>query len=371
MKKRLVLIGGGHAHMMTLAHLDMLVEKGYAVTVIQPSEFHYYSGMGPGMLGGTYRPEEIRFATRQVVESKGGSFVLGRAEQIDPLKQIVILAGGDEVGYDVLSCNVGSYVPFDIGADKAGTCFAVKPIEGLMAAQQRIIELSGQRSITIAIVGGGPSSIEIAGNCRQLTDSSDLHPAKIQVFAGRRLMSRLPERIQLDARRMLEKNAIEIIEGSYVEKIDSEQIQLANGNQFRADIIFSAVGVKPSNIFVKSGINTGPDGGLQVNKCLQSMQYPNIFGGGDCIYFEPRPLDRVGVYAVRQNPVLLNNLKAYLEGEALQPFDPGGSYLLIYNLGGGSGILYKWSFIFSGRLSFRVKDYIDRKFMEKFQSLER
>ncbi|MBT8360733.1 MAG: pyridine nucleotide-disulfide oxidoreductase, partial [Deltaproteobacteria bacterium] len=125
-----------------------------------------------------------------------------------------------------------------------------------------------------------------------------------------------------------------------------------------------------SNIFVKSRLETGSDGGLLVNQCLQSTQYPNIFGGGDCIYFEPSPLDRVGVYAVRQNPVLLNNLKAYLAGEALQPFDPGGSYLLIYNLGGGIGILYKWSLIFSGRLAFRVKDYIDRKFMEKFQSFE-
>jgi len=357
--------------MMTLAHLHTLVGKGYDVTVIQPSEFHYYSGMGPGMLGGTYRPEEIRFATRQVVESRGGSFVLGRAEQIDPLKQTVSLAGGDEIGYDLLSCNVGSYVPFDIAAENAGTLFTVKPIEGLMAAQQRIIELCGQQSITIAIVGGGPSSIEIAGNCRQLTNGSDLHPTRIQVFAGRRLMSRLPQRVQLDARMILKKNAIEIIEGSYVEKIDSGLIQLANGNQFRADIIFSAVGVKPSGIFVKSGIDTGPDGGLQVNKFLQSTQHPNIFGGGDCIYFKPQPIDRVGVYAVRQNPVLLHNLKAYLAGEALQPFDPGGSYLLIYNLGGGVGILYKWSLIFSGRLSFRVKDYIDRKFMEKFQALER
>lgn len=370
MKKRLVLIGGGHAHMMTLAHLDTLVQQGYDVTVIQPAEFHYYSGMGPGMLGGTYRPEEIRFATRRVVESKGGSFVLGRAEQIDPHKQIVALAEGGEVGYDVLSCNVGSYVPSDIVAEKNGTLFTVKPIEGLMTAQQRIIELCGQQSITIAVVGGGPSSIEIAGNCRQLTNSPGLHSPQIQVFAGRRLMSRLPKRVELDARKILKKNAIEIIEGSYVEKIDSGQIQLTNGKRFRADLIFSAVGVKPSEIFVKSGIDSGPDGGLLVNRFLQSRQHPNIFGGGDCIYFEPQPLDRVGVYAVRQNPVLLHNLKAYLAGEPLQPFNPGGSYLLIYNLGGETGILYKWSIIFSGRLSFRVKDYIDRKFMKKYQSLE-
>jgi len=59
MKKHLVLVGGGHAHMVTLANIGRFVEKGYRVTVIGPSEYHYYSGMGPGMLGGTYSPDQI------------------------------------------------------------------------------------------------------------------------------------------------------------------------------------------------------------------------------------------------------------------------------------------------------------------------
>ena len=80
------------------------------------------------------------------------------------------------------------------------------------------------------------------------------------------------------------------------------------------DFIFLALGVKPAPIFRDSGIPTGPEGGLLVNNYLQSSSYPDIFGGGDCIYFQDKPLDKVGVYAVRQNPVLLNNLMARLEG---------------------------------------------------------
>ena len=71
MPKQLVLIGGGHAHMVTLANLRKIVDKGHDVTVIGPSDHHYYSGMGPGMLSGTYRPTDIRFATRHVVEKNG------------------------------------------------------------------------------------------------------------------------------------------------------------------------------------------------------------------------------------------------------------------------------------------------------------
>ncbi len=62
MRKNLVLVGGGHAHMVTLEQIRTFVDKGHKVTVIAPSFYHYYSGMGPGMLGGVYSPDEIRFA---------------------------------------------------------------------------------------------------------------------------------------------------------------------------------------------------------------------------------------------------------------------------------------------------------------------
>jgi len=92
-----------------------------------------------------------------------------------------------------------------------------------------------------------------------------------------------------------------------------------------------------------------------------------MFGGGDCIYFQPQPLDKVGVFAVRQNPILLANLMAALEGRSLKPFEPGGAYLLIFNMGDGRGIFWKKNLIFDGRLAFWLKDYIDRRFMRKFQ----
>ena len=114
----------------------------------------------------------------------------------------------------------------------------------------------------------------------------------------------------------------------------------------------------------------GPDGGLIVNKYLQSIDHPDIFGGGDCIYFKDNPLDKVGVYAVRENPVLLHNLMASLTGEELMEFDPGGDYLLIFNLGDGTGIFRKKFIQFNGRAAFLIKDYIDRKFMKKFQAIE-
>jgi NADH dehydrogenase FAD-containing subunit len=70
---------------------------------------------------------------------------------------------------------------------------------------------------------------------------------------------------------------------------------------------------------------------------------------------------------VRQNPVLADNLYAACTGAPLRPFHPGSRYLLIYNLGDGSGIFHRGGLVFGGSLAFRLKDWIDRRFMQRFQ----
>ena len=368
MKKQLLLIGGGHAHMVTLANLDTFIKKGYGVTVIQPSEYHYYSGMGPGMLGGTYRPEDIRFATRKRVEAGGGRFVLGKAYRIDPHRQVVHLEGSEEgIPYDVLSCNAGSSVPRELLQGDTKNIFTAKPIEELQVAQKRILECAAGGKFAVAVIGSGPSSLEIAGNIHQLCQEKAVIMPTIRIFGGRNFLPGRPDRVRRLARNILSQKGVEIIQNGYVKRIENRRIVLENGQEHAADIIFHAVGVKPSPIFARSGLPVGPDGGLRVNSYLQSVDHPNIFGGGDCIYFEAEPLDKVGVYAVRQNPILYRNLLAALEDGPLEKFQPGGKYLLIYNLGEGEGILSKGFVTFSGKLAFYLKDRIDRKFIRTFQ----
>jgi NADH dehydrogenase FAD-containing subunit len=370
MGKHLVLVGGGHAHMVTLANLHKFVEKGHNITVIGPSPYHYYSGMGPGMLGKIYKPDDIRFATKHVVEKQGGTFVLGKAVRVDPKEKTLFLESGEIVPYDVLSFNAGSYVPVSNVKDNGLDIFSVKPIEKLIEAQTRILELVSQKKIIISIIGGGPSAAEIAGNIWRLARDYDKSTPVIRIFAGTKFMSRFPDNVRRKVARSLANRGIEILEKGYVKEIKTSHITLESGESYDTDIIFLALGVKPSPIFKESGLPFGPDGGLLVNKYLQSTKYPEIFGGGDCIYFKEQPLDKVGVYAVRENPVLFHNLMASLEETELLPFDPGGDYLLIFNMGDSTGVLRKKWILFGGRLAFIIKDYIDRKFMKKFQAIE-
>ncbi|ACS81189.1 NAD(P)/FAD-dependent oxidoreductase [Maridesulfovibrio salexigens] len=363
----LVIAGAGHAHMQLMEAIPELIADGQRVTVIGPDERHYYSGMGPGMLGGIYRPAEISFPVKSMVESRGGTFVLGKVARIDPHKRIVILETGQEVPYDVLSCNLGSSVSNDLAYEVSTDIYTVKPIQNLLQARIRIQEIASERPVRIGICGGGPAALEIAGNAWTAAKEQGRFGAKIKIFTGSEFLHNQPERVRNLAIKSLNKRGIEIVQGSYVERVVTGDILLQNGLHYEQDIIFLALGVKPSKVFAASDLPIGKDGGLRVNRYLQSVSHPEIFGGGDCIWFEPNPLDKVGVYAVRQNPVLVHNVRAQLKGLSLKDFDPGDSYLLIFNTGDEKGILLKNGLSFSGSLAFRIKDYIDRKFVRRFK----
>jgi len=322
------------------------------------------------MLSRLYTPEQIRFATRHVVERQGGDFILGKAARVDADNRTIYLESGETLTYDVVSVNAGSYVPYAIVTAVANDIFAVKPIERLIEAQRRILELASQKKIAVGIIGGGPAAAEVAGNLWRLAEDHGRYMPEIQIFSGEKFMARFPGEVRKKAIHSLTSRRIEILEQGFVKKVRSNEITMESGQRYAVDLIILALGIKPSPIFQDSGLATGPDGGLSVNRYLQSPQYPEIFGGGDCIYFQDKPLDKVGVYAVRENPVLYHNLMASLEGKDLQPFDPGGDYLLIFNMGDGTGILHKKRLTLDGRLAFIIKDYIDRRFMGKFQAIE-
>ncbi len=370
MPKSLVLAGGGHAHMMLLANIKKIIADGHQVTVVQPADYHYYSGMGPGMLSTHYVADDIRFNTRFVVERHGATFVRAKVIKIEPDDQTILTDTDDVIPYDVLSCNVGSFVPFEPIEGNQDNIFSAKPIERLQKAQQKIVALTDQKKISIGVVGGGPAAVEMAGNAHHLAKTTVGGNVETRLFAGKKIVKKFSNSIQNIIRRTFKRSGIEIDESGYIEKIVDGTIILENGAQYTPDIIFISTGVRPSGLFADSGLPTGPDGGLVVNKYLQCAEYKNIFGGGDCIYFSPQPLAKVGVYAVRQNPVLLHNVLTALNGGTARTFDSGGNYLLIFNLGNGIGALQKGPFVWGGRSAFMLKDYIDKKFMQKFHALE-
>ena len=366
MGKQLVIVGAGHAHLTILKNLREFNNAGHDVTVVNSGSLHYYSGMGPGMLSGIYRPEEIRFNVKKMAESRGAVFIEDKVVKIHPVKKTVDLQSGQTLSYDVMSVNTGSFVPVEASDSSDDFVIPVKPIENLLNARNKIIAALKNKELRITVVGGGPTGVEVAGNLERLI-RNECGQGRITLVAGARILRQFKNSVRNRVQTALVRRQVQVIEGARVSAIKGNSVVLTDGSDIESDIVFMAVGVEPSPVVKDSGLPVGQDGGMLVNQYLQSVSYPEIFGGGDCISFQPQPLAKVGVYAVRQNPILFNNLLGFLKGTALEPFHPQKSVLLAFNLGDGTAVVQWHSIVWGGRLGFALKNHIDQTFMKNFQ----
>ena len=367
MNKHLVFVGGGHAHLTALLNLKDFRDCGARVTLINPSPYHYYSGMGPGMLSGMYRPQEIRFHVKKMVQDRGASFIEDNVTRINPETRSLLLKSGESVHYDLVSFNTGSDVPAAGEGVSGENIYTVKPIVNLLKARQYILENILKRPLHACVIGGGPAGVELSGNIWRVMKDNE-GDAKITLVAGTRILKNAPEKVRSLALRSLGDRNIAVMEGRHVKGCANGNIVFDDGFIIPFDVAFLATGVSPSSPFRESGLPTGDDGGLLVNEYLQSVRYPELFGGGDCISLRQHRLPKVGVYAVRENPVLHHNLRVTLGGRSdLITFTPQKDYLLILNMGNGRGIAWRKHFVWEGRLAFMLKDSLDRRFMRKFQ----
>ncbi len=368
MGRKLVFVGGGHAHLMSLKNLSTFKKRGHQAVLISPSPYHYYSGMGPGMLSEIYLPWEVRFHVKKMAEDQGAVFLEDRVIRIDPRGHFLFLASGEKVQYDIVSFNTGSEVPIaSLTAKPQDNLFTVKPVINLLKARHLILEtIAANKALDLVVIGGGPAGVEISANLWRLLHKNHGR-GTITIIGGKKLMGDAPDKVRHLVLESFARRGLQVVEGTHVRAIENGIIRLRDDRKVDYDIALAAIGIRPSSLFEESGLPTGPDGGLLVNSHLQSVAAPDVFGGGDCISLEGMSLAKVGVYAVRENPILYGNLLAALEGGSLLTFKPQKDFLLIFNMGDGRGIYWKRNWVWDGRLAFRLKDYLDRKFMRTFQ----
>lgn len=363
MKKNLIFAGAGHAHIHSLSNLHEFVRAGASVTVVNKSRYHYYSGMGPGLLSGYYSLDETRFDIKKIVESHGCRFIEAEVKQIFPHEKRIFLSDNTALNYDLISFNTGSEVLSLPIAGEADNLYPVKPLENLYRIREKILAV---KKIDIAVIGGGAAGVEIAANLSELALRNSVD-ADISIISREHLLPGYSESFYLKALKYLKRRDVNIYEYRDVEKIDSDNIYFRSGEKIGHDIAVNASGIKPSSLFSLSGMRTGAEGGLPVDRYLHAADYPGIFAGGDCIQFEPAPLNKVGVYAVREGMILYYNLLAYIKGEKLLEFKPQKDYLAILNMAYRKGIMLWKGRLFSGVIPFYLKYFLDSTFMKKYQ----
>ena len=103
---------------------------------------------------------------------------------------------------------------------------------------------------------------------------------------------------------------------------------------------------------------------------MQSVSHDNIFAAGDCASIERAdgkpPPPKAGVFAVRAGPILIQNLPALIAGGALADYVPQEDFLKLLMTGDGEAIGFRFGFAMRGPWVWRLKDMIDRSFMDLF-----
>lgn len=377
-----MLVGAGHAHLHLADHAGDLAAHGIDVTLVDPNAF-WYSGMATGMLGGMYDASDDQVDAGALIERRGGRFMPARMIGLDRARRLVQLDHGEPVFYDALSLNLGSETigTFPGAGEHAVT---VKPIANLWKLRGRLEARFAEQTasagpVRVVVVGNGATGCEVAANVSELARRRGGRAHVTLVGRGDRLLARHTRRASATLARALRQRGVALALGADVQRIEAGAVlaSLAPSTsepaapslkRFAADVAIIATGLKAPPLVHELGLPFDANAGLRVDAFLRSVADERVFAAGDCIAFADRDLPKVGVFGVRAAPVLLHNVHATLLGGRLVPFHPQKRYLIILNLGRGEAMALRGRLHWRGRLPLRLKDHIDRKFMDRYRA---
>lgn len=366
-KRKVILAGGGHAHLHSLLHAGEFVRRGCEVVLVNPTPYLYYSGMATGVISGVYTPEQDRIDVRRLVERGGGRFVEDRAAGVLVDDQELLLESGERLHYDYLSLCIGSEVASSLG--DGDRIVPVKPVENTVEIRDQILAHRGPEGSggpRVLVVGGGAAGCEVAANVANLLGQENLGGRVIVAEAGPTLLGSSPKEAGRKVASYLQERGVEVITKSPVVSYSDGVAETEHGRRIEADLVVESVGIAPRTLSGGDPLLTGEDGGLWVNHYLQSVSATRVFGGGDSISFRGEALPRLGVFGIRQGPVLFHNLLAALDGRPLKEYKPQKRYLYILNFGDGTGLAVYGALSWRGRSAMMLKHAIDRRFMRHY-----
>ncbi|MDX5383086.1 MAG: selenide, water dikinase SelD [Rhodobacterales bacterium] len=366
----LVLIGGGHTHALVLRKWAMAPLAGARVSVINPAPTAPYSGMLPGHIAGHYAREDLDIDLVRLARAAGARVILERAVGLDAIKRQVTLASGRVLEYDIASLDIGITAEMPAIPGFADHALGAKPLDSYAARWRAFLEdlHLGKVQPRVAVIGAGVAGVELAmamsHALRQAGATPQVHlieAAEGLTGTGRATGARLL--------RALRDNGVTLHVGASVARIVAGAVQLVDGRQIAADLIVGAAGAFAHRWLRDTGLPLTDDGFVIVAPDLRVRGVETLFATGDCAHIAHAPRPKAGVFAVRAAPVLYDNLRAALTGQATRPFHPQRDYLKLISLGDKSAVAEKFGLAFSGPWLWRWKDRIDQAFMDKFRTL--
>ncbi len=375
--KDIVLVGGGHAHVSVLRMFGMKPMPGVRLTLVTRDIHTPYSGMLPGYVAGHYDYDDVHIDLAPLARFAGARLYHGEVDGIDPDERLIQVPGRPPVHYDLLSINTGSR-PRTIDVPGAlEHALPVKPIDRWLqdwkALQQRV--LNSQGDFRVLVVGGGAGGVELALSTqhrlrgllrKQGDDVARLHYALLT--DGPEILPTHNAGVRRRFSRVLAERGIAVQLDSRVVAVEPDGVRVASADFRPADAVLWVTYAAAPEWPRKSGLRVDEEGFIVVDRELRSVSHPDIFVAGD-VAAMPDPRPKSGVFAVRQGPILAANLRRAAAGRALRPYRPQKHFLGLISTGDTYAVASRGNWSWEGRLLWTWKDWIDRRFMRRFNEL--
>ena len=376
--KDLVLIGGGHSHVAVLKRFGMRPLPGVRLTVICRDVDTPYSGMLPGFVAGHYGFDDIHIDLAPLARFAQARLYHDEAIGLDFETRRVVCRDRPPVAYDLLSINIGSTPPMADVPGAEGRVVPVKPINRFVARwndlETRVFAAGGKSRI--AVVGAGAGGVELILAARHRlraaleaagsgTDGLDFH----LIGDSPTILPSHNAGVRAKFERLLAGRDIVVHNGQRVVTVDERALTTADGTRLECDEILWVTMAGGAPWLGDTGLALDDNGFVRVGADLQSVSHPGVFAVGDIAAVDPFPREKAGVFAVRQGPPLTRNLRRALQGRPTRRFTPQRHYLALIGTGEKYAVASCPGISFAGAWVWRWKEWIDRRFMRKFNEL--
>ena len=374
----IILVGGGHTHVGVLRNFAMNKMPGVRLTMICRDTHTPYSGMLPGYVAGHYKYDDVHIDLRRLAEFADARFFRSEVVGLDRHAYQVLCSDRPPVRYDRLSINIGSTPKrTEIGSERTRT-IPVKPICEFNARWLALLARAQTQpgSMHIALVGGGAGGVELIlamhKRLRHELSLLDKDPNTLKFSLFTRGATILPTHNHSVQRRFIQtlrSRDIALHANAGVVAVDDSGLTTVNGEYHSVDEVIWVTGAGGASWLKETGLSLDADGFIEVTDTLQTITDQNIFAAGDVATMVNHPREKAGVFAVRQGQPLARNLRRSLENKSLRDYYPQRNWLALISTGDKYAVASRGNFWAAGAWLWRWKDFIDRRFMEKFNNL--
>ena len=368
----LVLIGGGHAQISVLRAFAMKPLPGLRLTLVANSSRTPYSGMLPGYVEGVWKDEDLHIDLRHLAAAANARMIVATVTGINADLKQIYFDDRPALRFDVLSINIGGQPSLAMinGADKHA--IPVKPIAKFQHQFETLMSRKSSQNFPkkLTLIGGGAAGCELAlALITRWKAETGTIPELSLITDKDRLMPQMTPKAGRLVEKILRAGGVDILFNSCVTSISTNTLKIDNEKTHEFDACFLVTQVAAPGWLATSGLELDSLGFVAVTATLQSTTHPHIFAAGDiaAIYHSPRP--KAGVFAVRAGKILARNLRRYILAKPLTAWTPQTHYLALIGTGDRRAIAVRGDVVLVGRLFWRLKCWIDRRFMRKFKNL--